>query len=531
MKRAAALTLTLAAIAAAVFFRFSRPALRPMHHDEANQAVKFGTLLERGEYAYDKNDHHGPVLYYLTLPAAKALGRVRFADIDEALLRAVPAVFGVALIFLLPLFGIGLQIEARIAAALLIAVSPAMTYFSRFYIQEMIFVFFVLGFLVSLWRYILRPDGGWYVLAGIFAGLMAATKETSVIIFAAAGLGLGAVVIREKFFIRKTNMPVRRRIFAIHIIVMATVAAAIAAMFFSSFGRHPEGIKDAVTALNVYVERGSFDPGFHAHPFFFYLGRLAVSIHGGLIWTELFVLLLGLAGMIFIFIPHRDDESLVNLDPLPVHRSLGLFLVVYTVAATLAYSLIPYKTPWNMLAFYLGWLILAGIGAISIFRRADTNLSRAVVLLVLAAGLAHLAWQSRQANFSYPADPRNPYVYAQTSPDFLKLVRRIEALGGVDPEERCLAIKVVAGPYEQWPLPWYLRKYANVGYWTRTEAAGSFGPTSLVIASAENAESIRQKLGERYIVENFGLRPEVLLTLFIPPDLWNEFMKSGGGKK
>ena len=43
--------------------------LRPMHHDEANQAVKFGTLLEKGEYRYDKNDHHGPSLYYLTLPA------------------------------------------------------------------------------------------------------------------------------------------------------------------------------------------------------------------------------------------------------------------------------------------------------------------------------------------------------------------------------------------------------------------------------------------------------------------------------
>ena len=46
-----------------------------MHHDEANQAIKFGDLLERGEYRYDSRDHHGPTLYYLTLPFAWLGGR------------------------------------------------------------------------------------------------------------------------------------------------------------------------------------------------------------------------------------------------------------------------------------------------------------------------------------------------------------------------------------------------------------------------------------------------------------------------
>ena len=526
MKRAVAFILTLAALGAAAYFRFYEPERRPMHHDEANQAVKFGALLEKGDYTYDKNDHHGPVLYYATLPAATTLGQVRFGDLTVALLRGVPAAFGLALILLLPLFGISLQIEARVVAALLIAVSPAMTYFSRFYIQEMLFVFFVLGFLISLWRYVLRPDGGWYFLAGIFGGLMAATKETSVIIFAAAALGLLGIVVREKFFFRETNMPVRRRIFAHHIAAMAIVAAAVAALFFSSFGRHPEGIKDAVNALNIYVERGSVAPGFHARPFFAYLGPLIASIRGGLIFTELFVLILGLAGMIFVFLPQRNKESMIDLDPLPVHRSLGVFLVVYTVAATLIYSLIPYKTPWNMLAFYLGWLILAGIGAISIYRRAGNPLYRAVVILVLAAGIGHLAWQSQLANFRYPSDPRNPYVYAQTSPDFLKLVDRIDALAAVHREGRYLPIKVLAGPYEQWPLPWYLRDYGNVGYWTKAEAAGDPGRNALIIASADNAEAVRKKLGGQAIEENFGLRPEVLLTLFVPSSLWDAFMKS-----
>ena len=54
------------ALAAGLALRLARLDVRPMHHDEANQAVKFGALLERGEYRYDAHDHHGPTLYYLT---------------------------------------------------------------------------------------------------------------------------------------------------------------------------------------------------------------------------------------------------------------------------------------------------------------------------------------------------------------------------------------------------------------------------------------------------------------------------------
>ena len=60
-----------------------------MHHDEANQAVKFGALLERGEYRYDAHDHHGPTLYYLTLPAAWLRGQHTLASLDEWTLRGV----------------------------------------------------------------------------------------------------------------------------------------------------------------------------------------------------------------------------------------------------------------------------------------------------------------------------------------------------------------------------------------------------------------------------------------------------------
>jgi predicted membrane-bound mannosyltransferase len=65
------------------------------------QAVKFATLLETGEYRYDPNDHHGPTLYYFTLPSAWVRGQKTLASLDERTLRVVPALFGAGLILLI----------------------------------------------------------------------------------------------------------------------------------------------------------------------------------------------------------------------------------------------------------------------------------------------------------------------------------------------------------------------------------------------------------------------------------------------
>jgi hypothetical protein len=43
---------------------------------------------------------------------------------------------------------------------------------------------------------------------------------------------------------------------------------------------------------------------------------------------------------------------------------------------------------------------------------------------------------------------------------------------------------------------------------------------------AGQAEAVQAKLGERHQAEYFGLRPDVLLALFIPRDLWDRYLKS-----
>ncbi|MEX2015195.1 MAG: glycosyltransferase family 39 protein, partial [Candidatus Hydrogenedentales bacterium] len=155
-----------------------------MHGDEANQAVKTGILLEDGEYIYDPRDHHGPTLYYLALIPAKLSGADSLADLTEPMLRVVPALFGVALILLLWFVRDGLGNAAANWAAVFTAVSPAFVFYSRYYIQEMLLVFFTLAALAAGWRYVVQPLWPKALLFGACLGLMHATKETAVLAWA-----------------------------------------------------------------------------------------------------------------------------------------------------------------------------------------------------------------------------------------------------------------------------------------------------------------------------------------------------------
>jgi uncharacterized protein (TIGR03663 family) len=541
MNKAIFYALLSAALLAGLALRFGRLDIRPMHHDEANQAVKFGALLETGEYRYDRNDHHGPTLYYLTLPAAWIRGQATMAELDEWTLRAVPAAMGVGLILLFGLLAGGLGREAVAAAACFAALSPALTYYSRFYIQESLFVFLVMGLLLALGRYALQPHTGWSVAAGICAGLAYATKETSIIVFASAGAALALSLIAARRIPAHRNdreeargalAPVlgRRYRGTANVLIGLAVALFVAGACYSSFFRNPGGVLESVRAFREYAARG-MEAGIHAHPWNFYLEVLGFSTAGGLIWSEGMILLLALAGAVFAASgkwPHNQDAG----HAVPVRRTCATeifwarYLFLYSLITAVIFSSLRYKTPWNLLPFYVGFVLLAGIGAAGLLRNLRSGWARGILLLALIAGLCHLGIQNWRANYLYPADPRNPYVYSQTSPDFLRLSRRVHELVAIHPDGKSMLVKVIAGPYEQWPLPWYLRDLQRVGYWQELAEAGGFAGVPVVIASQENAGKLEAAMGDRFQAEFYGLRPGVLLTIFIDRTLWDRFLNT-----
>ena len=172
-------------------FRLPQLALRPMHNDEGVNAMKFRALWVDNNYKYDPNEFHGPTLPYFTLPFAFLSGTRDFNQLGEATYRVVPALFGVGVILLmvlLPDFG---RAETLWAAAL-ITISPAMVFYSRYYIHEMLLVFFTALAFFASWRYAGTGKLVWALIAGIGLGLMVATKETFVFAVAALVLAIAS---------------------------------------------------------------------------------------------------------------------------------------------------------------------------------------------------------------------------------------------------------------------------------------------------------------------------------------------------
>src|SRR5712692_6068266 len=93
----------LVVLGAGIGLRCARLDARPMHSDEAVNAIKFGRLWEQGDYKYDPNEHHGPTLYYATVALARLTGAHDFEHFTEKRLRVLTLLFGLGMILLLPL--------------------------------------------------------------------------------------------------------------------------------------------------------------------------------------------------------------------------------------------------------------------------------------------------------------------------------------------------------------------------------------------------------------------------------------------
>ena len=295
---------------------------------------------------------------------------------------------------------------------------------------------------------------------------------------------------------------------------LAAAAAAgvvVWVVLFSSVFTNFAGLWDSIRTYAYYCHRArGGNP--HIHPWHFYLRLLLWFKHGnGPVWSEALILVLALAGVVAAL---RKGQN-----------SLARFLAFYTLAMTAAYAIIPYKTPWCMLSFLYGMVLCAGMGAAALVGSVPTRWGKATVCVLLAAGASHLGWQAYRASYPLCAHPWNPYVYAHTGRDILRLPARMEALAAVHPQGRGMVIKAVSRPQDYWPLPWYLRKFPNVGYWTEPPEDAD---AAVVITTHDMADAVEARLRGDYLVEHCGLRPGVLLLIYVQRDLWDKYLAGRG---
>ncbi len=540
--------LILGATIVAAALRLPRLAQRPMHGDEAIHAEKLGRLLEDGYYRYDPHEYHGPTLNYLTLIPAWLSSAKNLTQVTEVTLRIVPVLLGMLLVLLSLLVLDGLGRTAAACAAFLTAISPAMVFYSRYYIMEMLLVCFTFGAMVCGYRYARSRNLVWALLAGAFLGLMHASKETCVIAFGSMLLAL-LLVLRTARRADRSALDGIKTVKPWHLIAGLAAAAIVSTLFYSSFFSHPAGILDSVRTYATYWDRAGHS-SLHIHPWYYYLRMLLYFRYGtGPAWSEAFIVLLAVAGCVVAVSKRRLPGS---------DLLLLRFVALYTLIMTVIYSVIPYKTPWCLLGFLHGMILLAGVGAAAMIELAPSLvtgidvsrrmliaaaatiklppnvLARTVIIVLLAASGGHLAWQAYLANYVYYADSRNPYVYAHPTTEVFTVANRVQELAQAHPDGRDMDIQVICPGRDYWPLPWYLRSFRRVGWYEEVPAGRPSAPVIIISLSVEAA--LTKKLYEQTPLElrqmymymfdepyYVWLRPKVKLIGLARKDLWERF--------
>jgi len=539
--------LILAATIVALALRLPRLAQRPMHGDEAVHAIKFGDLLEGGIYEYDPDEYHGPTLNYLTLIPARLASAEKLTEVSEFTLRIVPVFFGALLVLLLLLMVDGLGADAAVYAAVLTAISLAMVFYSRYYIHEMLLVCFAFGAIVFGYRYTRSKKITWALLTGMSLGLMHATKETCIIAFGSMLLALLLMLLMQRP--KGALINAAKAVKPSHLIAGLAAGVIVSILFYSSFLTNPRGILDSIRTYTTYFDRAGGN-SLHIYPWYYYLKMLIYSRYDdGPIWTEALIVLLAVVGFIAAMtrkglqdIRHKTQDtrhktrdtglesgvwSLVS----GVNVHLLRFIGFYTLVLTVVYSVIPYKTPWCMLGFLHGMILLAGVGAVVLVKLMPNVLPRLIILLLLFGGSVHLFWHSYLSNYKFYADSRNPYVYAHPTIEVFTIVEKIEEYASVHEDGYDIPIDVICPQDDYWPLPWYLRSFKRARW--LNEVVNDAPSAPLIIASPDVEAALTNKL---YVLTPLQkrqmylylfdkpyyvwLRPQVKLLGFVRKDLW-----------
>jgi predicted membrane-bound mannosyltransferase len=312
---------------------------------------------------------------------------------------------------------------------------------------------------------------------------------------------------------------------SLHLAALLGAAVLVSVLFYSSFLSNPAGVVDSVRTYATYFNRAGGNE-LHVHPWYYYLKMLIYSKYAeGPVWSEGFIVLLAVVGIVATL----TKKGLPAVD---IH--LLRFTVFYTLAMTILYSAIPYKTPWCMLGFLHGMILLAGLGGVVLVRCVPNVLPRLVILFLLFDGTVLLLWQAYLGNYTYYADSRNPYVYAHPTTEVFEVVRRVEELAALHEDGRDMPIEVICPGDDYWPLPWYLRSFSSVYWRGRVDADAPAG--AVIIASPAVEDELTEKLYELTPVEDrqmymflfddpyyIWLRPQVELLGFVRKDLWDRW--------
>ena len=558
----------------ATLVRVYRLELRPMHHDEGVNGFFLMNLIRTGVYRYDPSNYHGPTLYYFTLPLAAAAEHYHI--LSTWVVRAVPLVFGLATVWLALCLRRHIGSFGALAAAALLALSPGVVFFSRYFIHEMMFAFFTFGVVVAALRFYEHDARGGRSDAALGVGIAAASLALVAASLVAAyqpdyywyaltlllfSLGVTLVLLWTYDGARSVYLVLASLSAALLFATKETAFISVGVLLiawamawgYASLARRAGwfGAREAVS------KRGKNAKG---------RGASGTTEAGGLVkrlggWPRVLILLSAALG-IFLFVnilyyssfftnPKGVKDSLAAFDiwtktgksefhakpfykyvqwlvyeesPVLLLAVAGAAIAVWRArnrfavfAALWGFGLL---AAYSLINYKTPWLSLSMLVPFAVVGGYGLNVlyrkgDRTFALGALGVALAVCSYQTYMLNFVHYDEDAYIYVYAHTHREYLDLIAQVNRISERTGKKFETNINVAAPEY--WPMPWYLRDYKHVGY------QGRVIPTTnddIIIASDKQQAEMQASLGARYQqIGTYSMRPGVTLALYTRRDL------------
>lgn len=442
--------------------------IKPPHFDEGINGHFVAQIWREGFYRYDPTNFHGPLYFYFLQFAELFFGR------NIVAYRFMNSFLAIALIVTVAMhrrfFG-----KAALWAAAVIALSPAFVFYSRYAIHETLFVLcqvlFSYGFFLW-WEEKSRRAVTWMTL-GFFGTF--ATKETFFIYFGTWAIALGCVFFAERILPSRQASPERMdfsRIFKqksfLGIIGLGFFAVIV---LFSGLFMNMKGLGHMFSAFSFWTHTGTGATG-HDKPFMYWLTLLSRYELPCLVALVLSPL---------IFLVGSIKERIVVL------AGFGTWL---------AYSLIPYKTPW--LIMNILWLLALTLGIgwnrrVEIARLPWLAFFKPALLIAILVAIVASSQTMWRLNFRDYTNSQEPYVYVQSTQSFKLVMDLIEKRVKDFPED--LNMQIRATVKDPWPLPWMLGIFPNL-QWGIAENANLANADVILIDSGKDAALEARLLGK-----------------------------------
>lgn len=449
--------------------------MRPPHFDEGVNGWFADQMTANGYYRYDPTNYHGPLHFYAVFVSQTLLGRNLWALRLPAVLAGLLAVW--AVLRLREFLGV----EAARLAALAMAVSPGFTYYNRYSIHESWLVFFlllILAGILGLWERGRRRDL-WVLAAGLSGAIL--TKETYAIHIACFLLAFVVLRLWGLIVPSRPAVPLAVQAWTLRDGISATTASLIVIFaFYSGFFLDVGAVAGLWQTFAAWFKTG-FEAGGHEKPLYAWgpINFYWISLMARNEWAAL----AGLAAC-FWFVGRTDARI--------------RYVAIFGGGALLAYSIIPYKTPWCALALMWPFYLTAAA--------ASARLPRWAAWLLWAVVLSHGLWSSIRLNFFDFDRDGEYYTYVQTYRELDEAVDPLLEKAVRDPRFYHERGAVILESY--YPLPWLLGDFTNVGYY-KADDFPALLDAAFILTTKANETAVAAALSGAYYRREFRLRSGV----------------------